>query len=435
MGLSEPPRLHAFGYHLGIREEPKSTLQPLLTELLTWEQARALIDIYTSVIHPVFGFLDTDSLYQRSHSHWHVQIQRIQFEALLGGVIALASFFSDQLPRDVEMRVALHSKSILEDPMVGIFPCLDLVSASILRTIYVRGTTRPYVAGLSSLITINMIEAMGLHQDLNSISFVGDQRPADKVVGGVGIRERVAMVAQSLHILFAYDFGRSIINLVSLPSRGIPQSAGDFTFQQTALINIISKSLNEKESAADPRERLVIALEELAAMPTDHDFTALTKAELCFAIYRRLRLLDPPLQESQVENIIQAGTTAIPAARRLAAQKHPWWNTIHTIFQYVCVLLSINSRPCITEVAPAIETLRILNQQFSSRITQEALNMALSLVRACTENKRQELSLLEGVMGISGQEVAPDEATANMELEDFLQPLNDDLFEGLSDWL
>ncbi|CAG9977292.1 unnamed protein product [Clonostachys byssicola] len=334
MGLTEPPRLHAFGYHLGIREEPKTTLKPLLPELLTWDQARALIDIYTSVIQPVFGFLDTDLLYQRSRSHWHGQTQRIQYEALLSGVIALASFFSDQLPRDVEMRIALHSKSILEDPMVGIFPCLDLVSASILRTLYVRGTTRPYVAGLSSLITINMIEVMGFHQNENSISFVGDQRPADNVVGGVNIRERVAMVAQSLHILFAYDFGRSIVNLVSLPPCNPPQSAGDFTFQQTALTNILSKSLDEKESAADSRERLVIALEELAAMPANHDFTVLTKAELCFAVYRRLRLLHPPLQEAQVEHIIQVGAAAIPAARRLAALKHPWWNTIHTIFQY-----------------------------------------------------------------------------------------------------
>ncbi|VUC25837.1 unnamed protein product [Clonostachys rosea] len=420
MGLSEPPRLHAFGYHLGIREEPKTTLQPLLTRLVTWEQARALVDIYTSVIHPVFGFLDTELLYQRSHSHWHGETQRIQYEALLSGVLALASFFSDQLSRDVEMRVALHCKSILEDPMVGIFPCLNLVSASILRTI---------------LITIHMMEAMGLHQDVRSISFVGDERPTDNVVGGVEIRERVAMVAQSLHILFAFDFGRSIVNLRSFSSRDLPQGAGDFTFQQTALTNVISKMLDEGESALDLRERLVVALSELTAVPTDHDFTTLTKAELCFAIYRRLRLLDPPMQETQIENFIHAGTAATAAARRLAAQKHPWWNTIHTIFQFVCVLLSIDSRQSIAEVTPAIETLQILNQQFSSRITQETLNMALSLVRACIENKRQDISLLEAVTGISEQEVVPDEAMANVDLDAFLQPMNDDIFEGLSDWL
>ncbi len=122
LGLVVPPRLHAFAYHLGIRKEPGCLVHPRLTELVPWEHARALVNTYMTVVHPVVGFLNSDLLYHRAHTHWNGEGQGLAFETVAGGVIILASLFSNQLPEETEMELSLHLKAVLEDPVVSRTP-------------------------------------------------------------------------------------------------------------------------------------------------------------------------------------------------------------------------------------------------------------------------------------------------------------------------
>ncbi len=425
LGLAEPPRLHAFAYHLGIRKEPRTLVCPRLAALIPWEQTRSLIDIFVSIVHPVFGFIDSELLYKRGEMHWHEEQQDIAFEAFVGGVIALGSFFSNQLPEDMETEVALHVKAILEDPVVGRQPSMDLASGWILRTLYVRATGRPYSACASGLAAINIIEAMGLHREAEVLkeaedpNFLAEARSSDS-------RERLAHVAQSLHFLLSYDFGRSIVNLKAIPCSHIRLQVGDFTQQLFRLTDAIRE--HDTVAGCDgSRDSLSQALLKLLSAPDDHDFLTLTKAELCFALYRRLRLLDPGPKESQVQDVLKMGMSAIPAARRLAALKHPWWNIINAMFQYLCVLLSINSTESLKNLAPTLETLEIIDQCFSSRLTQEALVTARSLIRACMEIKDREVSSLRLIVGEPGQQdssIPGDNIqypVADVDLEAFLQ--------------
>ncbi|KAJ9133679.1 Fungal transcriptional regulatory protein, N-terminal [Pleurostoma richardsiae] len=436
LGLPEPPRLHAFAYHLGIRKEPTSLVRARLAELLSWEQARTLIDIYISVVHPVFGFVDSDLLYRRSHAHWHGETQGLPYEAVVGGVVSLASLFSNHIPEELETEVVLHAKTVLEDPVVSRFPCLDLASGWILRTLYVRATGRPYVACLSSTISITIVEAMGLHQDANTTTLAGEKAPLTRT-GSDEIRERVACTAQSLHVLLAYDYGRSIINIGPVPRGHVQSRAGDFTLQMAGLADAVLQSI-DCAGPEDSRRTLTQLLDDLVAAPSDHDFVTLTKAELCFAVYRRLRMLDPGPQEAQVRDILDVGASAVPAARRLAAQKHPWWNIVNAMFQYVCVLLSVNSTKSLANLALTIETLEIVNRQFDSRLTLEALSTARLLTRAYVESEKEKISLLQDISGVTDQDppVEDDDAmqysVADLDLEAFLQPMpNASLFDML----
>ncbi|KAK6078938.1 beta-ketoacyl synthase domain-containing protein [Seiridium cupressi] len=408
LGLANPPRLHAFAYHLGVRKEPESSLQPRLQEMLVWEQARALIDTYISVIHPVFGFLDSDALYHRSYQHWHGETQDLVYEAIVGGVAALGSLFSNQLSEHSEAEIVLQTKTVLQDPVVSRFPCLDLAAGWILRTLYVRATTRPYVAHLSSVVTINLIEVMGLHRDMESTSLAGEV-PDDRMKD-TELRERTVSVARTLHSVIAFDYGRATINIGSVPCDHIRAGPNDFTLQLASLASVVSRT------AAVTCADLSRILGELVEAPSDHDFVTLTKAELCFATYRRLRLLPPGTNESEIQAILEVGVSAIPAARRLATQQ----------------------LPCLANLGAAMEVLRDINHRFQSKLTAEALNTAQLLVRVCMENKNKELSLLRSISGLEGTENVVTTTTTSpwldLDLEDFLQPPYTSTFFDIGDF-
>ncbi len=198
----------------------------------------------------------------------------------------------------------------------------------------------------------------------------------------------------------------------------IRPTAGDFTLQLSRLTDAVAQS--DRAAGTDDERRVLLtrALTEILASPCDHEFITLTRAELCFAIYRRLRLLDPGPQEAQIQDILNVGMAAIHAARRLAAQKHPWWNIVNAIFQNLCVLLSVNSTESLGNLGPTMETLETIHQTFRSPLTQEALNTARLLIRASMDKKSKEVTSLRAILGETDQHFAPpSEIQCNIRLQ------------------
>ncbi|KAJ5950921.1 uncharacterized protein N7479_009334 [Penicillium vulpinum] len=396
--LPDPPRLHSFGYHTGIRKEPESSLSIRLPHLLSWDQASSCIDMFTSVIHPIFGFMKMESIFERAQRHWQGRLEGHPFEAVITGVVALGSLFSNYLDQEKELEIVLHAKTLLDDPVISRRPSQDLVMAWILRTIYSRATGRPNVAWLQSTTTLHLIEITGIHYD---------EAPVASSVEGIStstrddsdIRARITLVAQSLHIMIAYDFGKSIIYLDPAVYHHIRPRQGDFTLQLSELTNKVPTLA----AHADPminQAQLLQAMEHLMAAAVDHDFLLLARAELCFAIHRRLNILGLGLTRQQTKLIVEAGTAALPAARRLSAQLYPWWNVTNVLFQFVCVCLSIGTTETLAHIQPTLETFRSVIQHFNTHLTQEAFNTLILLTGACQGEKEKQVKLLQLAKGM-----------------------------------
>ncbi|KAE8395805.1 hypothetical protein BDV23DRAFT_144844 [Aspergillus alliaceus] len=392
LGLPNPPRLHSFGYHTGIRQEPESDITYQLTQNITWGPVRACIDVYTSVIHPIFGFMNMEEIFRKAKRHWEGDSQGFAFEAVISGIIGLASLFSNSLDPSKETEIILHAKSCLEDPVVSRRPCQDLVTAWILRTIYTRATGRPNTAWLHSTTTMHMIEITGLHCDPKSTTLSAEST-SPSLRDATDLRQRIILVAQSLHTIIAYDYGKTVLRLAPVVHTNIRPRRGDLTLQLYELTEKIPLTPPETDPVTTQAE-LVQAMENLMLVTAEHDFLLLAKAELCFALHRRIQLLDLGHHKRQVQLVIAAGTAALPAARRLATLNHPWWGTTSAAFQFLCICLSINTTESLTCLEQIIETLGTVAQRFNTHLTQEALHTARLLIDACLEKKNKEVSIL-----------------------------------------
>ncbi|KAJ5640717.1 hypothetical protein N7528_000342 [Penicillium herquei] len=402
LGLPEPPRLHSFGYHTGVRKEPERATSARLLQLLPWRKARDCIDVFTAVIHPVFGLMDMESMGQKARDHWQASPEGLgySFDVVISGIVALGSLFSNLLGEEEELQVVLHAKSLLDDPVISRRPSQDLVVAWVLRTIYSRATSRPNVAWLHSSITMNLIEITGIHYNEVPLAYGAENAgPSPNEEGDE--RARITSVAHSLHVMIAYDYGKTVTHLDPTACDRIQPRPGDYTLQLAELTNKVSTTTSYSDPVSK-QAQLLQAMEQLMETAVDHDFLILARAELCFAIHRRLRVLGLGLAGQQMKLIVAAGTAALPAARRLAAQHHPWWNITNALFQFICACLSVDTNETLATIQPTVETFETVIRHFNTHLTREAFNTALLLINACQREKEKQVNFLQ-IRG-SGQE-------------------------------
>lgn len=407
------PRLHSFAYHTGIRKEPPCEVNCEAAHKISWNTARSLLEVYTATVHSVFGFLDMKQTYMLCEKHWHGESQGMTFEALISGVIATASLFSGTLDQDTEMWFILHQKEILEDCVISRFPSLEQIAAWTLRTIYMRCTARPHVTWLSSCTVMHLVEAAGLHHASEFVTqTTGNATPSTEMFN---IVNRTAQVATCLHILIAFEYGRSIITLNGHILENIQSTAGenDLTFQLCSLVAAVPTI--QSEDTLSMMEELFASLDTITDMTIDHDFLLLLRADLALGLYRRLRVMDSKLQQGHNDRVIAAGTAALPAARRLASQNQPWWNVIGTAFQFACALLVMDTPTSCETLVETMDTLEMIVDHLNTHLAKEALSTARQLVRASLDKKKRGVESLERIVRGASLDPVIDEANDHLQ--------------------
>lgn len=358
------------------------------------------------MIDPVFGFVNLKLLRSQAHDHWSGKDQGSYFEALISGVIGVASLFSGVLSEDRELRVMQHVKDILDDPHTARLPRLETIQAWILQVIYIRSTSRPGTAWLYSCVMMHLFEATGIHKAPDPCDALAEDRYTIPELKD--ICARVLMVARCLHVLISYEHGRSVVNVGPVLEHDIiPRGeSDDLSLQLHALINTIPSeennnnknnniNINGSQDHPTRRNMLTSSLTALMSIPTNHEFFDLIKADLAFCIYRRLRLLDLGIKQIYLKEIIQAGKNALPSSRILSLKNHPWWNIVGTVFQFVCVLLAIDCSESLATIPEAMETLASVARHLKTHLADEALATARLLVRSMSEKKRREMAILD----------------------------------------
>jgi hypothetical protein len=391
---ANPPSLHSFAWNCGIRPEEVPDARINLRDLVSLEEFDRFAAIYFYTVHPLFGVLDQQQFLQNSETFWTSAYRPSAFEAVMAGVVALGSFFSAALAHPREAQIVHLVKGVLEDPASNRLPSVDQVSAWVLRTLYLRATTRPSVAWMASCLTMHMAEATGLHHEIDMVMLTTGQRPPiGRDQHGCEQARKLFWCAWSINQIISYDYARSSVLLPDVSCKKPKPTEGDFTTLIIECAQLVPSCWNSGPSTQ--KTELHKALSSLNRIPDKHPFVTLTRADLCFSFYRRLRLLKEGVEKKFIVQIIEIGNLALSAAMELAQQGHFWWNVTSSVFQYVCVLLAIDTTDSLSNVSSAMATLEKISQMLGTHIALEAVTTAKVLLRDSTMKKKQEVALLE----------------------------------------
>lgn len=388
---TNPPRLHCFAWHCGIRPEEKPNFHVPLSDIVTKEEYYRISKVYFSVVHPIFDIVDPEQLAKNVEKYWNGDAETSEYGAVIAGVIALGSFFLGSLGHPREMDIIQYAKGILDDPTFSRIPSVEQISAWVLRTIYLRATARPHVAWLASCLTIHLSEAIGLHHEIDREDLaLTNNVPLKRTTEVSEHTRRLFWSAWSINTILSYDYGRSSVTLNRITCKPVKETDGNYTVNLVALAQLVPQ-----ESVNANVTQLLQALAAVHESPDAHPFLSLTKADICLSFYRRLRLLNHILDKSVVSQIIDIGNTALAAAYALVKIDQAWWNVLSTSFQYVCVLLAIDTPESLSHVAAAMRTLDNITQVLGTHIAFEAQKTAKLLLEDSVKKKRQEIQQLE----------------------------------------
>ncbi|QSZ29822.1 hypothetical protein DSL72_004340 [Monilinia vaccinii-corymbosi] len=403
---ANPPPLHSFAWNCGIRAEEAASAHTNLTQLVSHDEFKRYSDIYFATVHAPFGFLDWPYFMRRCGDYWGSQGRDLTFGAVVGGVVALGSFFAFRLGHPRELEIVQHVKTVLEDPTFSRHPSIDQINAWILRTLYLRSTTRPHVAWLASCITLHLAEATGLHQEVHSVLLVteGDTQAKRMDEAEIERARKTFWMAWSVHTIISYEYGRSAVILNSITCKPIKDTMGDGIVLHIKIAQLIPRD-NMVISAATHKEELINGFRELARIPDEHPFLSLSKADVCFCFYRRLRLMKQGLERDAVQSIIDIGNRAVEAADTFARHGHPWWNILSTTFQYFCVLLAIDTSQSLAHVSWVLNLFEGIVRIVDTPLALEAFDTAKVLLRDSMAKKRSDLGFLESADGRRASEM------------------------------
>lgn len=142
-----PPRVHSFAYNVGLLSE--QFLQPperRLFDMLDLQTAQQLSTKYFQVVNRVFNVVDANSYYEQLRMLWNSTPNMLHFESLVCFVILLGSFFAMPTHLQNHQELSRYAQGLLSHSNFATAPSLlhmNHFQAWILRTIYVRCTTRP----------------------------------------------------------------------------------------------------------------------------------------------------------------------------------------------------------------------------------------------------------------------------------------------------
>ncbi|KAI9711051.1 MAG: hypothetical protein M1828_001978 [Chrysothrix sp. TS-e1954] len=199
--------------------------------------------------------------------------------------------------------------------------------------------------------------------------------------------------------ILSYELGRTAITLDNVtcknPWRFSTQDpAAAFVELGNILLNS-EEGLSSLTSPEERRQRVTDCLTRLAEMPRDYLMLNASIADITFCIYRRLRIANQVISKEELKQVIDLGKSSIMAVRTLVEKNQPWWQILNTTFQFLCVLISIDSPEASAEIKEVLQTLEMVMNRYNTHLASEALETAKLLVHALKEKKRRELALLD----------------------------------------
>lgn len=386
------PKVYGFSWNLGPRDEPPQHCTNM-TNLISKQDMEDLTDHYLNKIHPVYAILDPSNLKHKILIRWQAADLIDSYDPVLCLVAALGSLYSGHQGHPKEEALVQCSREMLEATCISNKPLLHHATAWLLRTIYLRSTNCPHASWMASCSTMHMIEATGAHQDPALVSLVYADT-ADVVVDEESQR-RLFWVATVLNAWISYEYGRSRVILRGVSCKPPLPRPSDFTSELITIYHISNLlDPDQTNTAAD----LADALARVDDLTVSHDALTLSKSNLALTIYRRLRVACPTISTEILNRVIRLGNEGLDAAVRMAKQRCPWWHVANIPFQFLCILLAMDTRESLSQVSPALRSFRTITSYFNTPTLHTAVDTIKLLVRLSQSKKERDLTLLRESM-------------------------------------
>ena len=385
------PRLHSFAWHTGIRAE-QVEVQVDITTLLTWLDVQRLARTYFRSVKPELGLLDEADFMEQAAARFTDPSGYDDVDAVILFVCALGSFFSPSMhPKEAEM--VSTGRDVLVKKSFNHSPTPNNIAGWILRTIYLRLCSRPHASWMCSSITMHQIEASGLHKEMQTIAVVYPAAPVgDHKLSKT--RRRLFWIGRALNIILSFEYGRSRVMFDVVTTKKFAPESGSHALQLVELAELLPNDFVDREREPDPPAALAAALTKIEELSTDSSFITLLKADLAFAIYRRLWLMSLTDAKDRAEVVIGIGKGALTASAKLLETKTSWWNVVHAPFQFLCVILAVGTPRSLYHVQEVTALLQNIAQVYDTHMTREAYSQATALIAMCKQRKEKELNAL-----------------------------------------
>ena len=423
-------------YNLGIRPERYFVQGITLTQIISLEEAFKYSRVFFDVVHPWHAYLVQESFEARLQRHYAELIHDPSFEMLVAFVASLGSYFSfpDRLSQEEELvdrATTWMDRSVFPD--VNAQMCIFYVGAWVTRAIYLRAVSNPRSAWMSSCLAMHVVESMGLHKEWDSLPTMA-QNAADRPTPLLmDARRRIYWTAFSINRLISTEYGRSSVEIAGTNCKDVDWKPGE-RFQllvDTARSLPLGAYLNEDLKI----QAYFDAVSQLSHAPGDYIYIHLVRGDVACLLYRRLSLMNAHLPEHTTKEILALGQQALEAATVLAQERRPWWKVISSPFQFLCVLLSLDSTDSLKLVPQALQALLLINEVFATQRTREAYETANLLVQIAQQKKEKELACLRDGLAVSSTtdaSVIRPEALADMDLNfDYWMDLMDPALYGV----
>jgi len=243
---------------------------------------------------------------------------------------------------------------------------------------------------------MHQAEASGLHKEIQTIAVVYPAAPTgDHKLSKT--RRRLFWIGRALNIIMSFEYGRSRVNFDVVTTKKFASEGGSFAHQLVELAELLPSDHVDREREPDPPAALGNALTKIEEMQTDSNFLTLLKADLAFAIYRRLWLMSLTDAKDRAESVISIGKASLNASAKLLETRTPWWNVVHAPFQLLCVVLAVGSPRALSNIHEIMALLHKIAQTFDTHMVREAYNQALALVKMSRTRKEKELEALSAL--------------------------------------
>lgn len=384
-------KVQGFGWNLGLRCGYTPS-EKTITKILTRSQWDDLFGTYIEKIHCVYGFLDLERVRAESSTRW-TRGSTNAYDHVLSGIAALASLFSGRDNSIYSDALADCAKEIIECSGLIKDPTFQDVQAWILRTLYLRLSHPPHAAWMASSNTMHVCEAVGIHREVCHES-VSDE-----------CRRTTFWIAKLLNTWISNEYGRTRLTIrgetCQTPSSKLQKGPADLLkmFSISAILD------PDKDSDAESLEN---ALDETEKLRTDHISLILSQTNLCFALYRRLRLRNPRVQNEIAQKVILAGNRGLAACMEALQSNQPWWHVPNIPFQFTCILLAMDTPESLSQVGQAVLTLRNVVDRFGTAITYKALATVEQFVQLSRLRKEREVAILNNSVTTGQQHSAND---------------------------
>lgn len=258
---------------------------------------------------------------------------------------------------------------------------------------------------------MHIMEAIGAHQDPELASLVYSD------TANVGFHEeiqrRLFWVAMVLNSWISYEYGRSRVSPRGVSCKLPLPRKDDYTTDLISLYEISELLDPDCDNKAVDFEE---ALARVEGLTLSHDALILSQSNLALTIYRRLRISSVNISNDVLARIMQFGNQGLHAAVRLAEECHPWWHVANLPFQFICILLAIDTRESLSYIGPAVSSFRTITRHFNTPTIHTALETIESLVGLFQSKKERDSiilrdSLHEGDASLTEQNPATPQAS------------------------